>query len=189
MDIEDAAGNRLGAGPITSAAEWRSSPRLDEAGEFSFSMPAADPQAALLANRRIARCWAVVDGAVKQISAGIIDTIEVEPGEPTMLRVSGPDLLAELAGRTIPRLTVCEQALQYLTLNMDTGHWRGSVRWISNRYGATFDVDLPAAHDAVVEAGGELITMWSEGDPNIEYLYVGCDARFDYVRIWLGDYL
>lgn len=189
VDIEDAAGNRLGAGPITSAAEWRSSPRLDEAGEFSFSMPAADPQAALLANRRIARCWAVVDGAVKQISAGIIDTIEVEPGEPTMLRVSGPDLLAELAGRTIPRLTVCEQALQYLTLNMDTGHWRGSVRWISNRYGATFDVDLPAAHDAVVDTGGELITMWSEGDPNIEYLYVGCDARFDYVRIWLGDYL
>ena len=78
VDIEDAAGNRLGAGPITTATEWQSTPRLDEAGTFAFSLPASDPKAALLANKRVARCWGIVDGAVREIGALIADRFHEE---------------------------------------------------------------------------------------------------------------
>ncbi|NLE96408.1 MAG: hypothetical protein GX596_00250, partial [Propionibacterium sp.] len=187
IDVTNAAGTRYGSGPIITATNWTQAAKLDAAGEFYFSMPASDPQAALLAQRRVVHCYEAVDGVATEIGAGVIAKVEVSPDAPTMLRVSGPDLLAELANRTIPSLTVCEQALTYLTENVDTGQWTGSVRWISNRYGTTFDVDLPEAHDAIVDSGGEALTLWNEGDPNIEWLYVGCDARFDYVRATISD--
>jgi len=187
LDVTTAAGTAYGAGPITTATEWRQRRVLDKAGEFSFSMPASDPQAALLANRRYVHCYGVVDDAVTELGSGIIDRIETRVEDPAVLQVSGPDLLAELGARIIPELTVCGKALIDLTLNADTGYWRGSARWISNRYGVTFDVDLPDAHDGTTDTGGETITLWSEGDPNIEYLYVGCDARFDYVTVTISD--
>ncbi len=189
IDVTNAAGTPYGDGPITTATHWTNGAAIDKAGRFAFTMPATDPRAALLQNLRYAYCYEMVGGVATLLGAGIIDKRALAAGDPTMLTVSGPDLLAELAARTIPTLTVCEQALTYLTENEDTGHWTGSVRWISNRYGVTFDEDLPGAHDGVTDAGGELITLWSEGDPNIEYVYVGCDARFDRIYITVGDYL
>ncbi len=189
IDVTNAAGTPYGDGPITTATHWTNSAAIDKAGRFAFTMPATDPRAALLQNLRYVYCYEMVGGVATLLGAGIIDKRALAVGDPTMLTVSGPDLLAELAARTIPTLTVCEQALTYLTENEDTGHWTGSVRWISNRYGAVFDVDLPESHDGVTASGGELVTMWSEGDPNIEYVYVGCDARFDRIYITVGDYL
>ena len=98
IDIENSAGTKQGSGPITAALHWRSTKRLDRAGEFAFEMPATDPNAALVTSRMVARCYAIVDGAVAEVGAGTIDSISVrmtEDGQP-LLVVSGPDLLGEL---------------------------------------------------------------------------------------------
>jgi len=98
IDIENANGDKQGGGPIWSALHWRSVKRLNRAGEFSFEMPATDRRSSLVQSRRVARCYAVIDGVVTEVGAGRIDSISVrvaEDGQP-LLVVSGPDLLAEL---------------------------------------------------------------------------------------------
>lgn len=186
IDVEDSAGNKLGDGPITTATQWQSTARLDEVGEFAFSMPANDPRAALLQPKRIVRCWAILDDAVTEIGAGIIDQISVTVNDPLELRVSGPDLLQELAERTIPELNICKQELTYLTLDPVSGNWRGAVRELRNTYGETSDNDLPNAHDGDTDSGGDSFRLFREADVHAVYLYVGCDARFDQVHIWLA---
>lgn len=108
IDVEDQNGIRYGDGPITTAVAWQSTARLDQAGTFSFQMPAADPRAALLANRRYVRCWSY-DSELVEEGRGIIERIRVVPGDgPTMLEVSGDDILRELAVRTVGRLGLYE---------------------------------------------------------------------------------
>ncbi len=117
IDIENSSGTRYGEGPITTATEWVSTRRLDAAGTFSFTMPASDPRllcsdgSALLQNKRIARCWMADEHGISERGAGIIDTIEVapDPNGATMLRVSGDDLLRELANRTVGDLELFEE--------------------------------------------------------------------------------
>ena len=79
IDIENSSGNRLGSGPITSAAQWTYTARMDKAGEFSFRMPATDAQASIVQRKRIARAWALVGGAWVEVGAGIIDNIVRRP--------------------------------------------------------------------------------------------------------------
>lgn len=106
IDIEDASGNRFGNAPITSAINWQSTRRLDAAGTFSFVMPASDRQAALLRHKRIAHCWSSDENGVVDRGAGIIDHIGTLPNTegPTMLEVSGDDLLRELVYRNVGEL-------------------------------------------------------------------------------------
>lgn len=107
IDVENASGVRYGNGPISTAVQWTTELRLDQAGGFSFTMPAADPQAALLANKRYVRCWSQQEGRAKQQEGyGIIDRIRRLPstGGPTMLEVSGDDILRELSRRTVGNL-------------------------------------------------------------------------------------
>ena len=181
VDVEDAAGNRVGSGPITTATNWEHTPRLDAAGSFSFAMPASDPKAALLQHKRIARCRAVIGGVVADLGAGIIDEINVDAGDPTMLTVSGPDILAELATRTVGRLAVCEQ--QWVSLDDST---RSMVAWFRNAVvdGATVPdpwIFIPEAHDG---DAGTYVSIYLRSAPagypeTRTYLYVGHDARFD----------
>lgn len=103
IDVENSAGTVQGDGPITSAAYWRSVRPLDRAGKFAFEMPATDSRTSLVTARRVARCYAVIDGAVTEVGAGIIDVISPRinaDGRP-MLVVSGPDLLGELRRPTM----------------------------------------------------------------------------------------
>lgn len=103
IDIENSAGTKQGSGPITAALHWRSVKRLDRAGEFSFEMPVTDSGASLVVSQRVARCYAVIGGAVAEVGAGVIDLISVrigEDGQP-LLVVSGPDLLTELRWITV----------------------------------------------------------------------------------------
>ena len=98
IDIEDSNGNRLGSGPITSMSGWRSTARMDQAGEFAFSMPASDEQAESVAETRIARCYALLPGGWTEIGAGVIEHIDTHVADDgaVTLAVSGPDLLREL---------------------------------------------------------------------------------------------
>lgn len=103
VDIEDSAGNRLGSGPLQSAAGWQYTARMDQAGEFRFTMAATDAQAAVVTKKRIARAWALVGGVWTDVGAGIIDNIVRRPqrDDTVLLEVSGADLLRELTYRSV----------------------------------------------------------------------------------------
>lgn len=162
---------RLGAGPITSGLEWQSTARLDSAGVFSFTMPASDPRATLIQNRRT--IWAYTresDGSLVTLGAGIIKTIRYEVGSPTILRVTGPDMLAELADHTVGQLKILEKGWTYLNGG------KGTVRQVSN----TAENDQPNAYDGDTGTNTALIDV-TDGD-TAWWLYVGYDARFDQIR-------
>lgn len=108
IDIEDSSGNRLGSGPIITATAWQSDPALSQAGTFSFSMPASDPQAALIQSRRVVRCYMPSEDGPVEIGAGIIESIgtSADAAGNLMLQVAGDDLLRELARRQVGDLTI-----------------------------------------------------------------------------------
>jgi hypothetical protein len=84
-------------GEIHTAAYWEMTDPLDEAGTFTFEMPAGDPVAAQLVEKRPVMCLAQINGVMERIGAGIIDLIELvldANGNPTgNLRVSGSNML------------------------------------------------------------------------------------------------
>lgn len=105
VDIEAQYGAKLGT--IRTAQEWRQVRRLSRAGEFSFTMPAGDPQAALIVRKRIARCYTIQDGTLVEVGSGIIDRIShSDTGGERVLTVEGGDLLRELTYRTVGKLTL-----------------------------------------------------------------------------------
>ena len=71
-------------------------------------MPAADPKASLIKNRRYATCYAILNTGVAEVAAGIIDRVEFQPGPNgnVDLVVSGDDRLRELTWRTVGLSTI-----------------------------------------------------------------------------------
>lgn len=189
IDIETSAGIRCGRGPITSATLWQHTPRLDGAGEFSFTMPASDPMVQELTHKRIARCYAIVNGALTDMGAGIIDTVQTSVSNPTMVQVSGPDLMGELAYDTVGRLIVCEQ--DWVALS-DSDY--GLLSWVRVDETGHPDptIEIPNAHDGNTGTYETIYLMSAKvGYPeHAAYLYVGHDARFDKIRVVFagGDY-
>lgn len=104
VDIEDAAGQKLGDGPLISVTDWQQTARLDRAGDFAFRMPASDARAAECRPKRYARCWHVGPEGLKSLGHGRIERVELrETVDGPMLDVSGVDLLGELADRLVRR--------------------------------------------------------------------------------------
>ena len=103
IDVENSAGTKYGGGPITSAEAFRFTRRLDRAGEFSFRMPAADPMANEVQQRRYVSVYEASDSGPLKICRGIIEsvTIDARPGEPVMIEVTGPDMAGELNHRLL----------------------------------------------------------------------------------------
>jgi len=161
--VTDSSGNRYGP-PILTATNWQSTRRLDRAGSFSFEMPAGDSRAAYLALKREVHAYAIVNDAVTEIGAGIIDEIQTIAGDPPMLRVSGDDLLRELTYRTVGSLELYGQS--WATAGM-VGHLYDSI---SN--------DMEEAHDGDTNTAYTLST----GLHTDQYLYVGHQCKFAGVR-------
>lgn len=113
VDVEDpATGLKLGAGPLTTVQRWQTVQRLDKAGDFSFDVPASDPQTALLQPKRVVRCRTLKDGTVQQIGQGIIDkkSLHAVPNQPAMLTVTGQDMGADLNTRIVGALLISDGA-------------------------------------------------------------------------------
>lgn len=112
IDIEDSSGTKYGSGPIRTASRWKSVYRLDRAGTFSFEMPASDPRAAMVVEKRVARCWTGVLGAIYEVGSGVIDKIDLEtdPSGAHVLKVSGDDILRELTYRSVGDLQIGTEA-------------------------------------------------------------------------------
>jgi hypothetical protein len=185
IDIETAAGARLGSGPITGALDWEWTPRLDGAGTFSFTVPASDSQTTYLTGGCVVRCRAIRSGAVVDHGMGIVRKIERLIGDPTMLRVSGPDILAELAELTVHNLAIREQEWTNLVDPLE-----GIVALIKVAHGGAKSLDaLPLAHDGN-NATANAVNMYRDVDPAgfpeaNGWLYVGDDARWDQVDFTL----
>lgn len=169
---------RLGGGPILTATEWECPANLDGVGSFSFAMPASDPKAALLANRRVVFAYAfTANGSRIYAGSGIINRIDLEPGDVPTLRVSGPDLLQELAGRTVGQLDVKTQAWSYLSGG------KGTVRSVASTTAGN-EIDRTQAYDASLTTITGTIQVTDNWDA--WWLYVGYDARFDKMRFTIG---
>lgn len=110
VDVEHpATGAKLGHGPLRAVVGWQSTAKLSQAGSFSLTLSGADPQLALIAPKNVVRCWAIVAGAQAEIGAGIIDRVEWNAGGQVV--VSGPDLLGELAYRSVHDLELFSETL------------------------------------------------------------------------------
>lgn len=146
IDVENAAGTRYGEGPITTAGEWQNARRMDAAGTFSFEMPASDPRSNLLAHKRIVRCWGADEDGIQELGAGIIDTIEVTGGDGR-LRISGDDLLRELANRTVGDLALWEEVAYSTTHADDPLTLRIEEVYTNPAQNNGYDLTLPATVD------------------------------------------
>ena len=182
IDVEGADGTRYGPGPITTAMGWQMTPRLDGAGTFSFTMAVSDPLTPYVINKRIVRCRGILDGVVTELGAGIIDNISLVPGNPTMQTVSGNDIMTELAGPSVHRLIVREQAWTNLAVST-----HGLVALVKQTRDAKRSADAtPLAHDgnnATSNAFDMRRDVNPAGFPEANnWTYVGYDARWDAVR-------
>jgi len=180
------AGSKLGSGPIRSALEWECTRKLDAVGSFSFSMPASDPKAALIRPRRVVWAYDIVDVDdpdspsylnLMVLGAGVIEKIDTEEGPPLLIRVSGSDLLGELAGRTVGELNILEQ--DWASLEPVGGVSRGAVRYLYAAYST--DDELTEAFDGSTGTSTSAVTFRDDA-----YIYIGYDARFDAIRWNLG---
>lgn len=98
LEVYDAAGARLGDGPITTLTNATVTRLLDGAGTIAFDIPASDEQAlALLTTLRRFRLFSEYQGAKREIGRGILLKRVLDDGDGgPMLRFEAADNLAEL---------------------------------------------------------------------------------------------
>jgi hypothetical protein len=96
--------------PITDGTGYEHTAPLDGIGSFRFNVPASSPRASLLQNERIARAYANINGGWLEVGAGPINRVERVKSDngPTMLAVSGADLLRELTYPSVFNLKLAE---------------------------------------------------------------------------------
>jgi hypothetical protein len=107
--LEDANGTRYGSGPIMTAQSVQQTDRLNEAGDFAFSVPTADPQALLIQTHRYARIWHFATlGGWQQVGYGRIERITNSIGADgsALLSVNGGNELALLGDRVCNNLNL-----------------------------------------------------------------------------------
>jgi hypothetical protein len=174
IDITDSDGVKYGDGPIVMATRWQNTARMDRAGTFTFTMPAADPKAAVVAESRLAYCYSLLDGVVTQMGAGIIKQVALQlqaAGAPILV-VSGEDLLSELAARTVGDLDIYQTAT---SLSFPEEAYRLDLRGVPNtnhRLGLCLDGN-PATYHTI---------EWYKRE---RYIYIGHSTRFATVRVTL----
>ena len=119
IDISNSAGARLGSGPITSASRWSSTKRVDRIGSFEFAMPASDEKAALIASRRYATCYAILDTGPAEVGSGVIDRIETRPDRRPQMADQPHPPCGDFGGQfSQSRQFVCLRHRQHVCLNI-----------------------------------------------------------------------
>ena len=103
VDVYDASGNRLGAGPVTSVMSANFVRALDGAGSFSLRCVGTDPRALeLMTNERRVKVWLEDTGGRRLAGEGIIRKRDItESPNGVALRIDGPDILDELKRRSV----------------------------------------------------------------------------------------
>lgn len=176
--VQSSAGVRYGE--IHTAHSWTSNLVLDQAGTYSFEMPASDPQVVMLQPKRVVVCYAQMDGAVTEIGSGIIDQVALTldgQGNPTgNVSVSGSDRLRELTYRNVGALLVSGTtgpadiialAPSGWTLDTVTGH-SATAKSITQQYQSETVLDALVKLTAITgehfRAGVGQSVVWAQND-------------------------
>jgi hypothetical protein len=168
IDVEDASGNKLGDGPITTALFWERVRRLDRIGEVRFAVPAADARArALLGELVRVHAWGVDNGVLHDGGIGIVEKLgrATDTEGKVVLEVEGSDLLRELAWRRIFSLGIYQ----------DTAVLPSTVKFYDGGVYST----LPEAFDGNPSTFTDSFLL-QELD---SFLYIGADQTFNIIDI------
>lgn len=141
IDVYDPAGNRPGAGPITSVLGASYRLELDRIGSFAFQMPAGDEKAELVAQGNEVRLFREGEGLVFR---GLVDRAEwvIAADGSLVLSVSGSSIARRLAwentllGRTFDGASL---STAVTTLLSGTGWSAGNLDAPSTTLLARFD--------------------------------------------------
>lgn len=199
IDVRNLAGTKVGSGPITTARAWQQSKRVDEAGTFSFEMPASDARWLDIGDNFTCEYYGLVNGAVTLLGAGIAEQVGQAPGDPSMVNISGRDLLSELARYPVGELQIIEQNWGYLSGNKGAvkqlnPHWYYDIdpvtgsHYKTNIYDAA--IDLPEARDENVGTATGTVSVSGTHDYITEtqhYLMIGSDKSISKIRLTLGS--
>jgi len=101
VDVLDAAGIRLGSGPVKEIQSISIDRQLDGAGTFKISAAVSARSIELFTNERRVKIYHEDAGGLRLMGQGIIEDVNIVDN-PTgiSLKVSGPDILDELARKT-----------------------------------------------------------------------------------------
>ena len=186
ITVKNQSGTVVGPGPILTASNWSQGAKVDAAGDVSFDMPTSDARSLLIDNKYQCEYYDLVGGVVTLLGTMIVEHIEDALGAPSMVSISGMDLLSELGNYSVGELEVVEQGWNYLTED------KGAVWWLrpgGSSYSAT---DLGPAYDGNLSTWGSTLNPTEEiyidsylnpGFPETAtWLYVGYDGKFDKAR-------
>ena len=103
VNIENAAGVKLGAGPIATGTKWTYKQKLSAAGEWALEVPLAEPRLSNATLKRRVHCYVRRSGQLVWLGGGIIESrsYTLSADNVPVMNLSGPDLLRELAGITV----------------------------------------------------------------------------------------
>lgn len=103
IDIENAGGDKLGSGPITSGIRWRYRQRLSRAGEWSLDVPLGEPKLSNATLGRFLHCYARNGGTVAWMGGGPLENsvVSLRTNTPPTLTLSGADPLRTFAWTTV----------------------------------------------------------------------------------------
>jgi hypothetical protein len=102
-EIHDADDNKLGPGPIISGTKWTYRQKLSQAGDWTNEVPLAEPRLDYALLKRRIHCYLRKPTRTVWFGGGIIQKrgYSLSGTSPSMMNLSGPDLLRELAGVTV----------------------------------------------------------------------------------------
>lgn len=166
LDVEDGAGNRLGAGSIPALLGWEQRSRLSRMGRFSATIAAEVGAAArtLLQPLRVVHGWGMVQGERVHLGSGIIE--RVSAAADGTLSIEGDDLLRELTYRRVHGATIYDETLFTPTVMLESS---GSFTLLTNATDGN-----PATYDAI-----------ALGATN-DFLYIGLSRTFNRATLALS---
>lgn len=128
--VENGGGVRQGDGPITTATAWTATDRQNAAGEWSFSLPALDPRAALLRTPYFVRAWQFEEpGDWREVGYGRItsQSLSISPQGTPLLTVSGVNELGLLADRICHNMSLRREVQIHPS---ELKYWTGSIEYL-----------------------------------------------------------
>ena len=173
IEIESTDGTKYGA--IQHVIGWTSTAELSKAGKINFSVAATDPKAKIIQPKRVARCYAIIDDAITEIGAGIIDRVQYQIGiNASTISCAGDDLLRELTYRSVHELQVYVE-----TKAMPTKVWQFDGP-------STYD-DLTLTYDGTAPDGNQTTHEAFDLAATDSFLFIGYSEPFNVIYTVMGS--
>lgn len=102
IDILNSNDQRVGPGPIATGIRWRYTQRLSRAGEYQFSVPAAEPRLEHATPKRFLHCYDYINGTRRWLGGGALEKRQVTLHAGALeMSLTGNDVLSELTRATV----------------------------------------------------------------------------------------